>query len=358
MAATHEPAVFTSARRYMAAGYALLIVYASLTPFTGWRDQGFTFVDVLTSPLTLTYNATDAWVNVLAYIPFGMLVALTLLPRLKARWAVPLTLLIGATLSTAMEYLQIYLPARTSSNLDILTNAGGTLAGALLAAPIAPAAWFAALSGWRHTRIRRGPGAEFGLALVALWMFVQVNPSLPMLGNIFISETERLPFQPMSAAPFSWLAVSAAALNLLMLGCLYLTLLRRRRYALTAVVLTLSVVALGKFLAAALLFNSWALLLWLDGESVLGIIVGLLLLMAATRLSARMVSVCAAVAAVTYLLEDIVHGGVPSGLSRLYHGSEGHFTTYNGLSHLILILFPLLLLGYLWRARKWSRLPV
>lgn len=358
MVAKHDPGGSTSARRYITAGYVLLIVYASLSPFTGWRDQGFTFIDVLTSPLSLTYNAADAWINVLAYIPFGMLFALMLRPGLKARWRVPITVLAGALLSAAMEYLQIYLPTRTSSNLDILANTGGALAGALLAVQIVPTAWFAALGGWRQTRIRRGPGAEFGLALVALWMFVQVNPSLPMLGNIFISETERMPFQPAPAESFNWLAVSAAALNLLMLGCLYLTLLRRRRYALTAVVLTLSVVALGKFLAAALLFNSWALLLWLDGESMLGIIAGLVLLAAASRLPARMVSVCAALAAIAYLAEDILHGSVPPGLSRLYHGSEGHFTTYNGLSHIILMLFPLLLLGYLWRARKWSRLPV
>lgn len=342
----------------MAAGYALLIIYASLSPFSGWRDQGFTFIDVLTAPVSLAYNASDAWINVLAYIPFGVLVALTLLPSIRARWSVPLTLLAGVALSAAMEYLQTYLPMRTSSSLDILSNAVGTLAGALLAVRIAPTSWFAAISNWRHARIRRGAGADFGLALVALWMFVQVNPSLPMLGNIFISETERAPFQPAPIEPFNWMVVSAAALNLLMLGCLYLTLLRHRRYALTAVVLTMSLVALGKFLAAALLFNSWALLLWLNSESMLGIVAGLSLLAIATRLSSRMVALCAAVAAIGYLAEDLLRGGVPPGLSRLYHVREGHFTTYNGMSHIILTLFPLLLLGYLWRARKWTRLPV
>ncbi|HKB60559.1 MAG TPA: VanZ family protein, partial [Gallionellaceae bacterium] len=240
MAAKHDPAVSTSARRYVVAGYVLLIVYASLSPFTGWRDQGFTFADVLTAPLSLTYNAMDAWVNVVAYIPFGMLAALTLLPRLRARWSISVTLAAGMALSAAMEFLQMYLPTRTSSNLDILTNSAGTLAGALLALRIAPTPWFAGLTDWRRARIRRGPGADFGLALVALWMFVQVNPSLPMLGNIFISETARAPFQPPAAEPFNWLGASAAALNLLMLGCLYLTLLRRRRHVLTAVVLSMS----------------------------------------------------------------------------------------------------------------------
>lgn len=359
MAEKHDPGVSTSARRYVVAGYVLLIVYASLSPFTGWRDQGFTFAEVLTAPLSLTYSVMDAWVNVVAYIPFGLLVAMTLLPRLRAHWSVALTLVAGLALSAAMEFLQMYLPTRTSSNLDILTNSAGALAGALFAVRIAPTPWFAALNDWRRARIRRGPGADFGLALVALWMFVQVNPSLPMLGNIFISETQRAPFQPVPAEPFSWLATSAAALNLLMLGCLYLTLLRRRRrHVLSAVVLSMSLVAVGKFVAAALLFNSWALLLWLNGESMLGIVAGMALLAGAARLSPRMVSVCAAAAALAYLAEDMLQGGVPPGVARLYHGPEGHFTAYNGLSHLILLLFPLLLLGYLWRARKWSRLPV
>ncbi len=342
-------------RRYLAAGYVLLIVYASLSPFTGWRDQGVTFSDVLASPLLLTYTPMDAWVNVLAYVPFGMLLALSLPGWLRPGWVVLATLLVGSALSAAMEYLQMYLPMRTSSNLDILTNSAGTLAGAVLAIRIAPSAWFAALTQWRESVVRPGAGADFGLALLALWLFAQVNPSLPMLGNIFIAETERAPFQPAPAPPFGWLASAAIALNLLMLGCLYMTLLLRRRHALLGVALTLSLVAACKFLAAAMLLKSWALLLWLNGEAMLGTLAGFALLAILARLPNRMVLVSAGLAAIVYagLGAGLLDGSMPPGLAHLYQWREGHFLTYNGLSHLILLLFPLLLLGYLWRERKW-----
>jgi VanZ family protein len=354
------PRTSTRARRYLAAGYVLLIVYASLSPFTGWRDQGVTFGEVLTAPLWLKYTVMDAWINMLAYIPLGVLVALILLGRLGARRTVAVTLLAGTALSASMEYLQMYLPARTSSNLDILTNSLGMLAGAVLAVQIAPSAWFAALMRWRRDGIRRGSGVDFGLALAALWMFAQVNPSLPMLGNTFIKEVERAPFQPVVPEPFGSLAAAVTALNLLMVGCLYLTLVQRRRDALIAVVATLGMVAACKFAAAAVLFKPWAVLLWLNGESMLGITAGLAALVAITRASRRVLSACGATAAIGYLAvgEGLLDGRVPPGLSRLYYWREGHFLTYNGLSHLILFLFPVLLLGYLWRARKWSHLPV
>lgn len=354
------PRASGSTRRYLAAVYLMLIVYASLSPFTGWRDQGIAFADVLAAPLWLTYSAMDALTNVLAYVPLGALLALTLLERWRGKWSVLLSVLAGMTLSAGMEYAQMYLPVRTSSNLDILTNTAGTLAGALIAVRLAPSAWFAALTQWRQRMVRQGGGADFGLALVALWMFAQVNPSLPMLGTVFISDGARLPFQPAPAPAFAWLASMTAALNLLALGCLYLTLLLRRREAGIAVALTVSAVAACKFLAAAVLLKSRALLLWLNAEGLLGIALGLALLALVARLPGRAVSLAAAVAAITYaaLGEGLLDGRVPRGMSHLYYWREGHLLTYNGLSHLIQLLFPVLLLGYLWLARKWWRLPV
>ena len=119
---------------------------------------------------------------------------------------------------------------------------------------------------------------------MALWMFAQVNPSLPMLGNVFISEVARPLFEVARDEPFSWLGSLTVALNLLMLGMLLLTLLRQRRHAVSALLLVLSLVALTKFVAAAVLLKSWALLLWLNSEAMLGIFAGTLLLVAANWL--------------------------------------------------------------------------
>jgi len=341
-------------RRYLTVGYTLLIAYASLSPFTGWHEQGLEFAAVLAAPLRQTYTPYDAVVNLLAYLPFGLLLGLTLRARFGTAWSVLLATLGGAALSATMEYTQMYLPMRTSSNFDLLTNSSGTLAGAWLAASIAPSMWFAMLTRWRQHLIRPGSDVDFGLVLVALWMFAQINPSLPMLGNIFISEAARQPFAPPHIEPFNWLESIAVALNLLTLGCLLLILLHLRRHAVISLMLVLCAVALVKFLAAALLLKSWALLLWLNSEAVLGIFTGLLLLIAAARLPRVGIHWCAAVAASTYLIlaHGILNSGAPSSSMRLYHWKVGHLLTYNGLSQTILLLFPLLLLGYLWHTRK------
>jgi len=342
-------------RTYLAAGYALFIVYASLTPFTGWQEQGLEFSAVLLAPPWQNATWFDALANLLAYLPFGLLLGLTLRVRFGAGWSVLLAALGGLALSVAMEYVQMYLPVRTSSNLDILTNSAGALAGALVAASIAPRAWFALhLKQWRMRLFRNHGSRDFGLALVALWMFAQINPSLPMLGNVFISVVPSKPFVVMQPAPFNWLESAAVLLNLLLLGTLLLTLLRQRRQAVNALLAVLCAVALAKFIAAAALLKSWALLLWLNSEAMLGIFAGVLLLLVAGWLPRlRLVQVAAVLALVYLVLGNwVLDSGSPSAAMRLYQWRYGHLLTYNGLSQTISLLFPLLLLAYLWRMRN------
>lgn len=348
-------------RRYLAAGYVLFIVYASLTPFTGWQELGLEFSAVLSAPLMQNYSLFDVVVNLLAYLPLGLLLGLTLRAHYAAGRSVLLATLGGLALSAAMEYAQMYLPSRTSSNMDILANTLGTVSGALLAASIAPRAWFALhLARWRASFLQRGNEADFGLALVALWMFAQVNPSLPMLGNVFISEVARQPFVSAPAEPFNWLEWLAVVLNLLMLGTLLLTLLRHRRDAVIALVMILCAVALVKFVAAAVLLKSWALLLWLNSEAMLGILAGLLLLFAGLSLSRNATLLMGGAVALGHLFIAffVLDGNDPNSARAIYHWHYGHLLNYNGLSQTIALSFPFLLLGYLWRARSRYRVVV
>ena len=350
---TSAPFSRTQLRRYLAAGYVLFIAYASLSPFSGWQEQGLEFSAVLAAPLMQTYTSFDATANLLAYLPFGLLLGLSLRTRLNAGWSILLTTLGGALLSTAMEYAQMYLPARVSSNLDVLTNSMGALAGALLATSIAPRTWFSLYPAlWRLRLLHSRDGTDFGLALVALWVFAQINPSLPMLGNVFITEVARQPFATPSPDPFSWLESMAVSLNLLMLGTLLLILLRTQRHVAGALLLVLCTVALAKFAAAALLLKSWALLLWLNSEAMLGIFAGMLLVVAARWLKRSLQVWFAAAVALTYMVmaHGVLDSGAPSAAMRLYQWSYGHLLNYNGLSQTIKLVFPLLLLLYLWRA--------
>src|SRR5664279_648221 len=91
----------------LAALYGFAIAYASLQPFTPWiapfADTPFwTF-----APWPSKWTRFDVVVNVLAYVPFGLFVAL--IPRRAAPPVRALTgLLAGAALSFCLETLQMY----------------------------------------------------------------------------------------------------------------------------------------------------------------------------------------------------------------------------------------------------------
>lgn len=342
-------------RTWLALGYALFIVYASLSPFTGWREQGLNFGAVLGAPMHLTYTTFDATLNLLSYLPLGLLLGLTLRARLSAPASVLLGLCLGAALSAGMEYLQMYLPTRISSNVDLLANSLGTLAGALLAVSITSWPWlFSRLTHWRSRLFHHGKEMDFGLALLALWMFGQINPSLPMLGNVFISEVARQPFVALPPAPFDIWESAAVTLNLLMLGCLLMTLLRAPRNVLTALLMVLSAVALAKFVAAALLLKSWALLLWINGEAVLGMLLGMLLLSVLQWLPRSTMIGTGALVSLSYfvIVNALFDSNTPAAAASIYHWHYGHLLNYNGLAQTLTLIFPLLLIWHLWRIRK------
>jgi VanZ family protein len=354
MSAQASPHTRTLLRRYLLVVYVLLLVYASLSPFSGWQEQGLEFWAVLTSPLWQTYTAFDALTNWLAYLPFGFLLALTLRIRFTGGRSLLLATLIGVLCSAMFEYLQMYLPSRISSNADVLSNGLGAFSGALLAWAIAPRAWFERATHWRIALFQRGPGVDFGLALVMLWMFAQINPSLPMLGNVFITEAAHRIFMAMPEEPFNIWESAAVALNLLMIGLLLHTLLHARRHAVAALTWILCAVALAKFIAAAVLLKSWALLLWLNSEAMLGIVVGLLLMWGMSWLRRPLLLWMAVCVALCYLVLAlwVLDSGTPFAAMRLYQWRYGHLLNYNGLSQTVSVMFPLLFLVYFGWARR------
>ena len=342
-------------RLWLTLGYGLLIVYGSLSPFTGWREQGFDFQDVLEEPLLLTYTGFDAVVNVLSYLPLGLLAVLLFHARFGALAGTVLGLCLAVSLSASMEYLQMYLPSRVSSNMDLLSNSAGALCGSVLALSVVSRTWLLAqVTDRRSAWFNPGKEMDFGLALLALWLFGQINPSLPMLGNLFIGEVARQPFAALPYIPFDGWECGAVTLNLLMLGTLMQTLLRKPRNAVAVLPAILCAVALVKFLAAAVLLKSWALLLWINSEALLGMLTGMLLLLAARLLPRNAALVAGATAAlanfvvVNFLFDD----NSPAAAMSVYQWHYRHLLNYNGLAQTIAMIFPLLLLLHLWRIRN------
>jgi len=264
-----------------------------------------------------------------------------------------LSTLAGLSVSVAVEYTQMYLPVRVSSNIDIISNTVGAFCGAITALVIANYTWFSHLKSWHEQWIKVGRSTDFGLALLVAWMFAQVNPSLPMLGSVIVSAISRWPFDIVHSAPFNWLECSEVALNMLLLGVLLSTLVRELRFTLSTLLLVLFIVTVIKFIAAAVLLKSWAVLLWLDTEAMFGIIAGLLMLLAAMMFSHKWLLKIGFLAAILYLVlvVNLILDTSPSAVMRLYHWHYIHMLNYNGLSQVINLAFPVLLLGYLLRAR-------
>src|SRR3990172_10491542 len=89
--------------RFLLAIYALLAVYASLYPLSGWRDPSGPMLAFLTAPWPRYVTAFDVGANFLGYVPYGLLCVLAVHPRLAGGKAVLLAALSGGALSLVLE---------------------------------------------------------------------------------------------------------------------------------------------------------------------------------------------------------------------------------------------------------------
>jgi Predicted integral membrane protein len=174
--------------RYALAGYVLLIVYASLYPFSGWRWQGLMPFDFALAPLPRYITFSDLLINVGGYLPLGYLIARNL-PARWPRWASWLAAsVLASSVSFGMEASQAFLPMRVSSNLDWLTNSLGGLLGAAICVWLLPRLRLAALLRlWRERWF--APHVGYGLLLLALWPLALLWPAAVLFGTGQIGPT-------------------------------------------------------------------------------------------------------------------------------------------------------------------------
>jgi VanZ family protein len=194
--------------------YSALIVFASLFPFDGWRAQGIDPLVFLLAPLPPPYwTGFDIATNVVGYAPLGFLLVLALLRSGWPQGAVLVATLAGGLLSLAMEFLQIYLPRRVPSNLDLLLNAGGALLGALTAALLER---LGAIDRWSDFKGRWFvPDASGAIVLLALWPLALLFPAaVPFgLGQV-LERLEATLTDVLADTPFlEWLPVRETALD-------------------------------------------------------------------------------------------------------------------------------------------------
>ena len=184
-----------------------LVVYASLYPFAGWRDQGLSPFAFLSAPWPRYWTGFDVGTNLLGYAPLGFLLSLSALRSGRAAHAVSLAAGAAALLSLGLETLQSYLPSRVPSVVDFSLNSAGAWLGALSASRLEK---MGVLQRWSDFRARWfDDNARGALVLLTLWPLALLFPaSVPMgLGQV----VERLELALASAlgeSPFlEWLPV-------------------------------------------------------------------------------------------------------------------------------------------------------
>jgi VanZ family protein len=329
--------------------YILLVAYASLHPLSGWRDPGTPVLAFLTAPLPRWVTPFDLASNVLGYVPLGALCALALHPRWKGLAAILAALACGAAVSAMLETAQTFLPARVPSNLDVLANAAGALAGGIAGTLAAP--WLLGsgpLKRLRAAAILAGGGAEFGLVLLALWLFAQLNPTTLLFGAGDLRDLLTDPAGP-AYAPQLFVSIEAltAAGNLIAVSLLGSLLMRPaapvRRLLLGVLAAALAIRAL----AFAVLMPSEYPFAWVTPGAQLGLVAGAALALVAVTLprTARLVIAAVLLMAATVLVNLSPPNPYTAAMLKLWQ--QGHFLNFNGLTRLVSAIWPFAALAYL-----------
>lgn len=176
----------TTAAAPLAWACALLVLYASLYPFSGWRwPPGHAAVDMLMLPWPPWRDPFDLWANLLGYLPWGWLLAIAgRSRRASSPVALAMAVLIAGSGSYAIEVTQNFLPGRHPSAKDWAMNTLGAALGAALALllrRLGPA------HRWTWLRERWFvPNSGGAIALLSLWPLALLYPTpLPLgLGQV------------------------------------------------------------------------------------------------------------------------------------------------------------------------------
>ena len=335
--------------RFLFVAYVFLVAYASLYPLAGWRDPGSSAFAFLAAPWPRYLTAFDLGANFLGYLPYGLLCALAVHPRLRGTAAALLAVVTGAVLSLSLEAAQSFLPARIASNADVLANLGGAAAGGWLGARLVPGL----LEGGPFERLRAdtfvpGTAADLGLTLLGLWLFAQLNPATLLFGAGDLRDLLAGTAGPGHAAElFVSIEAATAAANLVAVALLA-SAVTRPEAPLRRLLLALLAVALAvKTFAFAILMQAEHVLAWLTPGALLGLGAGIVLTLAVLALpqSVRLALAVFLLLAATALVNLAPPNPYLAEILKVW--PQGHFLHFNGLTRLVSAAWPFAALGYL-----------
>ena len=333
--------------RYLALAYSALIIYASLHPFSGWRDPGLPLFVFIDAAWPRYWTGFDLAINILVYLPLGFLLTLSLRSVPWRVLRVILALLLGAGLSLGLECLQTWLPSRVASNLDLGCNTLGALLGALVAY------WhgghlFVRLSQLQHRLLVPTQQAELGLILIGVWLLTQLSPETILFGAGDLRRLLEIPATlPYAAPSFFAMETGIIVCNTVAVGLLARTLLARTSPPYLELFAFFAFALAIRTLAAAILVGPKEALAWLTPGAGLGLMIGGGALSIFLLLPVWLRHIVAGLALMAGAV--LVNLAPPNPYSDVAFSiwQQGHFLNFNGLTRLSASLWPFLALPYL-----------
>lgn len=343
--------------------WLLLIIYASLYPFTGWQHVGLPLQVYLFADMPQYWTGFDATINVLGYIPLGILAVYALHPRIRNITAMLLALLLGITVSGTMETLQTFLPNRVASNLDFLTNSLGALIGAVIGSRSS----HLVLERSRLRRLRHRwftSEASRGLIILALWPLAQIYPQSYLFGNgqclpvlsewlsAWLDTPIDLGDLLRSGAQLSveqyWLVetvITASSTSAVLLALFYMLREKAPRAFLLSALLIAALAV--KTLASALLFMPQNAFAWVTAGAAGGLLVGIALLTGLVFLPALQQRRVAVLLLALSLATINIAPANPYFVATLETWVQGKFLNFNGAAQFLSLLWPFSALWFL-----------
>jgi VanZ family protein len=331
--------------------YALLILYSGLAPWSGWRDLGVAPFAYLTAPVPRHLTTFDVLVNVLGYMPLGALFALSAHPRLRPGVAALFALVVGVLLSGTIEAAQTYLPSRVPSNIDLLTNSFGALAGGLLAAPFASSLIDRGrLADIRLRWFERRPSVL--LLLVCLWPLAQIYPEPMLFGSGDLREVFEATvsafggdwpaLDPSRFGPAEFVLAEAfvVAAALLAVGLAFASTMRPAAPRATLLIALVLIALTLKALAHGLLFGPDRALAWLTPGAYGGLAIGSLTMLAASAGPVHWRPRFALVALGAALVGTNLVPHNPYYLANMQDWRQGALLNFNALTGWLSALWP------------------
>jgi VanZ family protein len=350
----------------LALAAVVLVVYASLYPFTGWRwPPGHSLLQLMALPWPRYFPHFDIFANLFGYMPVGAIFCIAALRHgTPVVPALAIGVLAPSALAFSMEVLQNFLPERVPSRLDWALNTAGAGMGASIAALLHGSGLLEYLQALRDRWFDRGSaGAR---VLLLLWPAALLFPApvpfgVGQIGGALRQLAESaLEGTPWADSAAEWLAAAAEVppLNpasewtVIVLGLLAPCWLAHsalhpgpRRIA-----VSLSVAVVGfatTTLSTALNFGPAHAFTWLTPSTLPAAAVALLVAAASAWLGRRLTAALALIAFTALVALVAQAPADPYFAESLQGWQQGRFIHFHGLAKWVGWLWPYGAMGWL-----------